>query len=190
MRPPPPSALALRAAMGPTPRRLNPTGPSWRLERRHAEGGPWFEADALHSLEGAREAARAPTFSRDYGDLVRLLSPKGNVWGFWVQGRSGLLDAGDVPAALGDVGLDWGLDWERAWEGRGAQAEAMLRVARGVDRRRMVLAACDCAETAVSRLSGSESRAAEALETARRWVRGGGGAGRGPARLLPRGRPG
>lgn len=43
----------------------------------------------------------------------------------------------------------------------------------GVDRRLVVLAACDCAETALVRVPAGEERPRIAIETARLWARGG-----------------
>ena len=60
-----------------------------------------------------------------------------------------------------------------AWEKCG-RADWMLWLAGrvGVDRKPLVLAACDCAETALQHVTAGEDRPRIAIETARKWCAG------------------
>ena len=103
----------------------------------------------------------------------------------WWSGPS--LTTGDLVRAVGDgheslyVWLDSGL-WDvrdergpltaSQWDGDDADAVEMLRRCAGVDRRLVVLAACDCAETALRYVPPGEDRPRRAIETARAWARG------------------
>lgn len=156
----------VRFLRGATPR-PNPEAP-WVFERRHVEGGPWHVVDRIGSREGGADWVLSPTVAFDHGDLVRQLSPSREVTGFWVQTLSGLWSAGPVYPRLGDHGGDW----EAAWEGPGAKADGLLRASERVDRRRLVLTAADCAETALRYLPKGEMRPGRTLEIARSWARG------------------
>ena len=146
--------------------RPNPSAP-WRVEYRHAEGGYWtLLADPAREA-AARDEVLAVGGALGHGDMVRLRASKGDIRGFWVVTAHGLVDAGKVPSKLGRHG--W--DWETAWEGRQAEADALLRQASAVHDKRRLLAACDCAETALRFVPPGEVRPRDAIETARRWVR-------------------
>ena len=97
------------------------------------------------------------------------------------------LTTGDLVRAVGDgheslyVWLDSELHEVRdelgpltasQWDGDDADAVEMLRRCAGVDRRLVVLAACDCAETALRYVPAGEDRPRRAIETARAWARG------------------
>ena len=56
--------------------------------------------------------------------------------------------------------------WLTGW---GESAWVMLRAARKVDRRRLTMAACDCAETVLHYVPAGEERPRIAIQTARAW---------------------
>jgi hypothetical protein len=57
--------------------------------------------------------------------------------------------------------------WLTGW---GKDASVMLRAAKGADRRRLTMAACDCAETVIG--DAWSTKTPVALSTARAWCRG------------------
>lgn len=147
--------------------RPNPSAP-WRVEYRHAEGGQWTLLANSAREAGARAEVLAVGGALGHGDMVRMRASKGDVRGFWVVTVHGLVDAGKAPSELGRHG--W--DWETAWEGRQAEADALLRRASAVHDKRRVLAACDCAETALAQVPAGEYRPRQAIDAARRWAHG------------------
>ena len=152
-------------AVASTPQRL------WRVERRANNlsapaPGPWQLVAAREGEEGARQALPQDAAQ---GDLVRLLDPDGVTRDFWVGAApGGLALAPDVPEALGDFGRDW----EAGWEGAELDAFLMVRMARGVDRRRLIAVGCDLAEECLAAVPTRDPRPAAALAAARGWLRG------------------
>ena len=98
-----------------------------------------------------------------HGDLVRVVADDRDDTLVWDDARSALVR---VPTPRGVASL---VAW---WEGDSADAREMLRACAPVDRRRLVLAACDCADTVQHRVPDGETRPRRALDTARAWARG------------------
>lgn len=165
----PPSALRLRDALhppkGPTPPRAERP---WTLSQRHAEGGDWWVVEEAMERGLLADWIAGPPVRPDYGDLVRLVDPAGAVRGFWVQGREALRRADPVPDRLGGPSLDW----EGAWERPEAEGDDLLKAARGVDRRRLALAACACIEAALAVGLSEDTTPPRVVEAIRAWVRG------------------
>ena len=128
--------------------------------------------DELASLE-----PREPTVLRVTRGVGR---PRGGPWtdvvGDW------LCESGEAPRRLPRPrwGYDenaraWcsGREWLEAWE-LCENARWMLHAAAtvGVDRRLVVLAACDCARTSLRHVPAGEARPLRAIETAEAWARG------------------
>lgn len=120
-----------------------PSPGGWLVDRRRAEGGEWAVLADPARESVARDEALAAAPGLDEGDLVRLRAPGGAVRAVWVFCWRGLVDAGPVPAEAGRFGRDW----VAAWESPGL-ADGMLAACAGLDRRRLVRAACDCAAAA------------------------------------------
>jgi hypothetical protein len=91
----------------------------------------WGEADTASTLD-LPDAARP-----EHGDLVRVVDACRDDLHVWDDARDALVP---VPHPRAGASL---VAW---WEGA-ADAREMLRACARVDRRRLVLAACDCAET-------------------------------------------
>jgi hypothetical protein len=93
------------------------------------------------------------TAARSRIDPAKLLSRLGAC-------REAIAWVGDMPS-------------KRAWETCERGDWLLWLSARvGVDRKLVVLAACDCAELALKHVPAGENRPREAIETARAWTRG------------------
>lgn len=121
--------------------------------------------------------------SPSHGDLVRLVWPKSEK-----KKQSRRKDAANVgaerskealfvfdSAKSGFVEVEAGdnkIGWVEIWEGANDDAAAMIYSCRRVDRRRVALAVCDCAETTLPLVTPGEYRPRNAIETTRAWARG------------------
>lgn len=127
-----------------------------------ADGG-WQQIRSVDTAEDALdELASWQGIHPTHGDLVRLVDP---------EGEKLFVFDGDKGAFVHTENSFKTSAWE-AWEGVGARADYMLRECKDVDRRRLVLAACDCAETALRFVADGENKPRKTIEVARSWVRG------------------
>jgi hypothetical protein len=149
-------------------RRFDPTGEElarWEPLARDAEG-----AIAFLSPPKAEAAALAPPQDADIhvGDLIATVPaeaaafPEKYATGLFVVTPLGVKAAPQPPKELGGP-------WLAAW---GQDACDMLLASTAADRRRLVLASCDCAETVLHFVPAGEDRPRRALEVARAWCRG------------------
>ena len=121
------------------------------------------------SLSAAKRAALTPPRSAGLhvGDLVAVVPADGvsdvsnNVRHLYVVAPKGVVAAPEPPNALGGP-------WVPEY---GTNAGAMLLSAAQVDRRRVVMAACACAETVLHLVPVGEERPRRALEAAMAWCR-------------------
>lgn len=158
-------------------RRPRPNPPvTWRLQRRHAEGGAWETVRAASEEKLLRDEVLAPTFELHEGDLVRLQNPPWLTVGFWVQTSVGLADAGYRPEAATRSDLGGGFDWVAFWEGPRADAVRMLPICEGIDPRRIVRLADAAASDLLARVRDPAALAEPRLVAARavvaRWLAG------------------
>lgn len=122
--------------------------------------GVWLHACDVHPDDLRDELASWCGTDLCNGDLVRAVG----------DGHESLYVMLD--SALREVRDEHGPLTASQWEGDAASAAEMLQRCARVDRRRLVLAACDCAETTLRYVPAEEERPRIAIETARRWVRG------------------
>lgn len=161
-----PVATFLRGRARPNPR----PAPPWRLELRHAEGGPWGPFEEAARRAPLVEEMRAPRRPLSRGDAVRLVDPSGFSRRTWVM-------AGDGARPVPDP-----VDWQAAWEWTFPVLQMRLRLCTRVPHRRLVAAMLSLAEALEARLPASPppgGRAAEAagyraelLAAARAWLDG------------------
>jgi hypothetical protein len=152
-------------------RRFDPTGEElarWEVLVRDEDGRPEF-----FSPPKAKAAALAPPRNADLhiGDLIATMPAEAAghdeyATGLYVVTPDGVKAAPKPPGGI-VVGL--GGPWLTTW---GQNACVMLLAAAGVERRRLVMAACDCAETVLHLVPAGEDRPRKAVETARAWCRG------------------
>ena len=160
------------------------TEPLWRLEHRHAEGGPW--GLVLSGVDPAvlRDELRAWRTPLDPGDLVRLRLHRARTASapLWVAAPAALRPVGRVPRSIARAGQGWEGAWEEVRPGGGRMLAEVL--VSGVDPRRVVLATCDCVDAAITADTRHRGRATpgawderdaevrSVVEAARRWARG------------------
>ena len=139
----------------------------WEPLARDAEGVVTFA-----STEDASNAALNPPAETGLavGDMlvvvplgaVSPLTIDSHTTALYVVTPEGVQAAPTPPEALGGP-------WLARW---GQDAYAMLLASSAVDRRRLVLASGDCAETVLHFVPAGEDRPRRALEVARAWCRG------------------
>lgn len=151
-------------------RRFDPTGEEltrWEPLVRDADGRPEFL-----SLVKAKAAALnpSPDAGLRVGDLITAVLVEfvtdvdNRAHSLFVVTPDGIKAAPGVPRDLGKK-----IAWTGVW---GQSPCAMLAASASVDRRRLVLAACDCAETVLHLVPTGKERPRIALETARSWCLG------------------
>jgi hypothetical protein len=149
-------------------RRFDPTGEElsrWEVLVRDADGHPEF-----FSPPAAKKAALNPPDDADLrvGDIVATVPAEAiskiedNALGLYVMGLHGMKKAPDMPGGVGRR-------WLSAW---GKDARAMLVASVMVERKRLVMAACDCAETVLHLVPTGDTRSRAALDAARAWCQG------------------
>ena len=149
-------------------RRFDPSGEElsrWEVLVRDVDG-----AIAFLSRPKAKAAALHPPQDADLhvGDLiVTVLAeaaafPEEHATELYVVAPDGVKAAPEPPKELAE---GWLVTW-------GQDAGEMLRASAAVDRRRVVMAGCDCAETVLHIIPAADLRPREAIETARAWCRG------------------
>lgn len=125
------------------------------------------EGVTLFSPTKAKAAALAPPRDADLhvGDLIVTVPAEAvsgieeYATGLFVVTPDGVERA---PKLASGISGSWLIGWgESAW--------VMLRAARKVDRRRLTMAACDCAETVPHFVPAGEERPRIAIQTARAW---------------------
>lgn len=95
---------------------------------------------------------RGPSLRR--GDLVRVVGGRSEVLYVFDDRSGSLVKTGRGPRAS-------------YWEGDEAEAAVMVRLSAGVDRRRIALAACDCAATTLGYVADGDGLPARSIEVAR-----------------------
>ena len=122
-------------------------------------GVAWQKLDECTDHDGVADVLEQHGDALPHGALVRVLE-HGRTIALHVTdaGRGALVEVPDGAALIA------------LWESD--DAPAMLRACQTVDRRRLVLAACDCAESVLHLVPAREERPRRAIETAREWVRG------------------
>ena len=148
-------------------RRFDPTGEElsrWEVLARDADGRPEF-----FSQTAAKKAALNPPTTGDgadlhIGDLIATMPAEAagydeHATGLYVVTPDGVKAAPKPPGIMGSWLTGWGKD-----------ASVMLRTAKGADRQRLTMAACDCAETVIGHAWSTKARGA--LSMARAWCRG------------------
>lgn len=166
-----PPSRAPRAQYMVLVRRFDPTGEElapWKTLYRDDEGVTFF------SPPKAKAAALAPPRDADLhvGDLLvtvplEYASPLTigeHATGLYVVTPKGVASVPKHPEFE-----ERGGSWLSVW---GQDAERMLSLAVNVDRRRLVMAACDCVETVLPIVAPGEERPRKAIETAVAWCRG------------------
>jgi hypothetical protein len=149
-------------------RRFDPSGEElarWEVIYRDGDGHPEF-----FSPPAAKKAALNPTYDAGLhvGDLIVTVPAEAvsgieeYATGLYVVTPDGVKAAPKPPEDLGGP-------WLARW---GEDAHVMLRASLAVDRRRLVMAACDCAETVLRLVPAGEDRPHKAIKTARAWCRG------------------
>lgn len=133
---------------------------SYAILYRDASAGdnPWSKLDEVRTLGMATDEVkswRGPSLRR--GDLVRVVGGRSDAL-YVFDDRSGSL----VKAGRGSIAS--------YWEGDEAEAAVMVRLSIGVDRRRVALAACDCAATTTGYAAASGGLPARCIELARARV--------------------
>jgi hypothetical protein len=132
---------------------------------RDADGAP-----AFLSIPAAKKAALQPPADADLhvGDLIAVVPAEATAFpekyakALYVVAPNGVKAAPQPPKELGGP-------WLATW---GQNAYLMLGASKGVDRRRITLAACDCADTALYLTSDAGGRPRKAIETTRAWCFG------------------
>ena len=164
-------------------RRFDPTaeGPApWEVLLRDADGSP-----AVFSPKGAKVAAlRKPSTGANavahggddldlhVGDLIATVpleyaSPL--TIGEHATGLYVVTPDGVEAAPKHDEFTERGGSWLSVW---GQDAERMLSLSINVDRKRLAMAACECAETVLPVVYPGEERPRRAIEAAVAWCRG------------------
>ena len=122
-------------------------------------GVAWQKLDECTDHDGVADVLEQHGAALPHGALVRVVE-HGRTIALYVAdaARGALVEVPDGPRLVA------------LWESD--DAPEMLRASTRVDRRRLVLAACDCAESVLHLVPAGEDRPRRAIGAAREWVRG------------------
>ena len=132
---------------------------------RSCEGDAWRQVASVCTLNDTADELASWTGPRlSHGDLVRVVAAPDHTRR--VTPRLYVCDVSGETSALRTVPID-APSWDEATD-----AEAMLRRCGRVDKRRVVMTACDIARVVLPLVPAGEDRPRVAIETAERWCRG------------------
>lgn len=133
------------------------------------EGG-WERLATVSSARAAAdELASWQWNDPGHGDLVRLVGPQVERIFVFDSARSAFVEA---KTKRGSLVTKLTISMTSIWEGDSLDASWMMRLSWKVDRRRLALAACACAETSLVFVPDYEDELRAALNTARSWAHG------------------